>query len=234
VATIIDDRLLQVHRHPERGSRDRGLIEEILDSGVLCHLGVVHDDRPVVIPTLYARDGDRIILHGSAAARSLRAASDGLPVCVTVTLLDGLVLAPTAFNHSANYRSVVVHGTATLVTDEAEKLRAVEVLTEHLTPGRWAQLPQTTTKELRATAVLTLPLDHAVAKVRAGGVGGDPAPEQPAWIGVVPIETTLGDPEPHPGLITDGAPPAWAGGRGVPHAVDHVAANGAPPADVPG
>jgi uncharacterized protein len=219
VTTTIDDQLLQVHRHPERGSRDHGLIKDILDDGLLCHLGIVHEGRPVVLPTLYARDGDRIILHGSAAARSLRAAGQGLPVCVTVTLLDGLVLAPTAFDHSANYRSVVVHGTATVVADEAEKLRALEILTDHLAPGRRAQLPGTTSAELRATTVLTVPLEHAVAKVRAGSVGGDPAPEQPAWIGVVPVTTVLGDPEPHPGVVTDAAAPDWEGGRGAPHAV---------------
>ena len=214
----VHDELLLVHRHPERGSRDRQVIDEILDAGMVCHLGVVQEGRPVVLPTLYGRDGDHLILHGSAAARTLRAGAAGFPVCVTVTLLDGLVLAPTAFNHSANYRSVVIHGSATLVADEQEKLAALEVLTEHVAPGRWAQVPETTPSELRATSVLTLSLEHAVAKVRAGGTSADPDMRGDAWLGVIPMRTEFGAPEPHE-LQPEGAtPPVWAGAAGVPAA----------------
>jgi len=215
---IARDERLQVHRHPERGSRDPQLIEGILDAGVICHLGVVQDGHPVVLPTLYARDGDRLVLHGSAAARTLRAGAAGVPMCATVTLLDGFVLAPTAFDHSANYRSVVVHGVATPVTDEDEKLAALEVLTEHVAPGRWAQVPATTSEELRATAVLTLPLDQAVAKVRTGGTGSDPDPDASLWVGVVPVSTAIAAPEPHADLAAGIVPPAWSGAPGVPAA----------------
>lgn len=216
--TSVRDELLEVHRHPERGTRDREVIDEILDAGMLCHLGVVQDGRPVVLPTLYARDGDHVILHGSAAARSLRAGAAGLPVCVAVTLLDGVVLAPTAFNHSANYRSVVIHGSATLVVDEQEKLTALEVLTEHVAPGRWGQVPATTPSELRATTVLTLPLEHAVAKVRAGGTGAEPDALGDAWLGVIPMRTEFGAPEPHTVQPEEAMPPVWAGADGVPAA----------------
>ena len=216
--SIVSEELLRVHRHPERGTRDRDVITEILDAGMVCHLGVVQDDRPVVLPTLYGRDGDHLVLHGSAAARTMRAGAAGLPVCVTVTLLDGVVLAPTAFNHSANYRSVVVHGTATQVTNEEAKLAALEVLTEHVAPGRWAQVPETTAAELRATTVLTLPLDNAVAKVRAGGPGAAPESPDGAWVGVIPMRTELGEPEPHEAQTSGATPPVWLGGRGVPAA----------------
>lgn len=210
----VPDSFLDVHRKPDRGSRDPQLIRDILDAGIVCHLGVVQEGRPMVLPTLYGRWDDRLILHGSVAARSLRAAASGVPVCATVTVLDGLVLAATAFNHSANYRSVVVHGTATLVADHAEKLAAVEVLTEHVTPGRWAQLPATTTQELQATAVLTLPLDQAVAKVRSGGTTV-PVDHAGPWVGVVPLHTAVGAIEPHP--TAEGAtPPVWQGAVGVP------------------
>jgi uncharacterized protein len=219
---VTDDVLrdeLQVHRHPERGTRDRQVIDAILDEAFVCHLGVVRDGRPVVLPTLYARDGDQVVLHGSAAARTLRAAGAGEPVCVTVTLVDGLVLAPTAFDHSANYRSVVVHGTATALTDDTDKLAALQVLTEHVAPGQWARLPDTTRQELQATTVLTLPLEYAVAKVRSGGTSATPEDLGDAWVGVIPVRTELGDPQPHPAVADAVAPPAWTGGWGAPAAV---------------
>ena len=222
--SIVREELLQVHRHPERGTRDRDVILDILDAGLVCHLGVVQDDRPVVLPTLYGRDGDHLILHGSAAARTMRAGAEGLPVCVTVTLLDGVVLAPRAFNHSANYRSVVVHGTASLVADEDAKLAALEVLTDHVAPGRWAQVPETTASELRATTVLTVPLDNAVAKVREGGPGSGPESPEGAWVGVIPMRTELGEPDPHEDQTPQVAPPVWTGGPGVPVAPREVTA----------
>lgn len=217
MSTSVTEDLLQVHRLPERGSRDRAVIDAILDAGLLCHLGTIRDGRPVVLPTLYGRDGDRLILHGSAAARSLRAGAAGLPVCATVTLVDGLVLARSGFHHSANYRSVVVHGEAQLVTEPAAKLAGLEVLTEHVAPGRWAQLRLPSDAELNATTVLSLPLDHAVAKVRDGGVKDDVADlDAPVWAGVVPVSTHLGEPQPEPGLAPDLIPPSWHGRNGGP------------------
>ncbi len=220
MSTSVTEELLQVHRLPDRGSRDRAVIDAILDAGMLCHLGTIRDGRPVVLPTLYGRDGDRLIVHGSAAARSLRAGAAGLPVCVTVTLIDGLVLARSGFHHSANYRSVVVHGEAQLLTDPAAKAAALEVLTEHVAPGRWAQLRPPTDGELKATTVLSVPLDHAVAKVRDGGVHDDATDlGAPVWAGVVPLSTHLGEPQPDPHLAPDLTPPTWwdrAGGPARP------------------
>jgi uncharacterized protein len=193
--------LTRVRRAPERGSEDRDRVDAILDAGFVCHLGYLVGDRPVVVPTLYGRDGDHLVLHGSAASRAMRAGAAGLPVCLTVTLVDGLVLARSAFHHSANYRSVVVHGEARPVEDPDDKVAALRVLTEHVTPGRWAEVRWPTPAELRATTVLTLPLDAAVAKVRDGGVQDDPADlGLPVWAGVVPIDTVLGAPEPDAGL----------------------------------
>ncbi len=216
MSTPVPPSLLEVHRHPERGDRDPARIADILDAGLLCHLGIVLEGRPVVLPTLYGRDGDHLILHGSAAARSLRGAQEGLPVCVTVTIVDGIVLAPTTFNHSANYRSVVVHGTATEVTEPAAKTAALEVLTEHVAPGRWAACPPPTPQELRATTVLTLPLSEAVSKVREGGTSAAPGTVPSAWLGVVPIVTVFGDPQPHEATPAELSAPTWRGDLGAP------------------
>jgi uncharacterized protein len=216
--------LTRVRRAPERGSEDRHLVDAILDAGFVCHLGYLVGDRPVVVPTLYGRDGDHLVLHGSAASRAMRAGAAGLPVCVTVTLVDGLVLARSAFHHSANYRSVVVHGEAQAVEDPDDKVAALRVLTEHVAPGRWAEVRWPTASELRATTVLTVPLDAAVAKVREGGVNDDPADVGLAvWAGVVPIDTVLGAPEPDPALdpTLTARPPALAADgrrRGAPAA----------------
>ncbi len=213
----VPDNLLRVHRHPERGTRERTVIDAILDAGFVCHLGVVLEGRPVVLPTLYGRDGDRLVLHGSSAARSLRTA--GMPVCVTVTLVDGLVLARSAFHHSANYRSVVIHGQAEAVHGDDDKRAALRVLTEHVAPGRWDRLRAPTEPELRATSVLTLSLAHATAKVRAAGLADDPDDlDAPVWAGVVPLRTHLDDPEPDPGSAAGLAPPRWTGASGVPAA----------------
>src|SRR5207244_3797363 len=140
----------------------------ILDEGLVCHLGFVHDGHPFVLPTTYARVDDALYLHGSAASRMLRGLRDGIPVCVTVTLLDGLVLARSAFHHSMNYRSVVILGVATEVTDGAERLQALEAIVEHVNPGRWAQVRPPNERELKATMVLRLPIAEASAKIRTG------------------------------------------------------------------
>lgn len=207
--------LVRVRRHPERGSDDPATIAAILDAGLVCHLGYLRQTpdgvRPVVVPTLYGRDGDQLVLHGSAASRAMRSGAAGLPVCATVTLLDGLVLARSAFHHSANYRSVVIHGNAEVVEDRDAKLHSLAVLTDHVAPGRWAAARQPTEAELRATTVLRLPLNHAVAKVRQGGVADDEADlGLPVWAGVVPVATVFGAVSADAGLDPALRPPTWA------------------------
>ena len=178
---------IRVRREPQRALYDRETIEAILDEGVLCHIGFEIEGQPYVIPTLHARVGDKLYVHGSAASRMLKHASSGAPVCVTVTLFDGLVLARSVFNHSVNYRSAVVFGTATLVEGD-EKRNALRALTEQLAPGRWDEARQPSEQELKATWILSLPLDEASAKVRAGGPEDEPEDlELPVWAGVVPV-----------------------------------------------
>ena len=178
---------LRVKREPQRGVYDRDAIAAILDEALYCHLGFEDGGQPYVIPTLHARVGDRLYVHGSAASRMLRTAAAGARVCVTVTLLDGLVLAKSVFNHSINYRSVVVLGTATLVEGD-EKLEALRAFTEHVAPGRWDEARQPTALELKATWILSLPLDEASAKVRTGGPEDEPEDRDlPVWAGVVPV-----------------------------------------------
>jgi len=182
---------LRVRRKPERGAYDRATIDAILDEALFCHLGFVVDGRPFVIPTLHARVGDRLFVHGSAASRMLRHAATGAPICVTATLLDGLVLAKSVFNHSLNYRSVVVLGAATPV-DESEKPEALRALVEHVAPGRWSEAREPTAKELKATSILSLPLTEASAKIRAGGPIDEPEDEDlPVWSGVVPVHLAV-------------------------------------------
>lgn len=203
--------LTQVRRAPERGTDDALVVRDILDAGLVAHLGYVVDGRPVVIPTMYGRDGDALVLHGSAASRAMRHGAAQLPVCVTVTLLDGLVLARSAMHQSANYRSVVVHGDATEVTDPDAKRQALRVLTDHVAPGRWEEIRQPDARELRATTVLRLPLTHAVAKVRGHGVVDDTADlDRPVWAGVVPLLTALGPPRSEPGAERFALPAAVA------------------------
>jgi uncharacterized protein len=211
VAIPVTRELTRVRRAPDRGTEDREVVDAILDAGLVCHLGYVVGGRPVVVPTLYGRDGDHLVLHGSAASRAMRTGAAGLPICATVTLVDGLVLARSAFHHSANYRSVVVHGDAEAVTDVDDKVAALRVLTEHVTPGRWAEVRWPTPAELRATTVLRLPLDAAVAKVRDGGANDDAADlDLPVWAGVVPLATVHGAPEPDPDLDPELIPSAPA------------------------
>ncbi|MEZ5291080.1 MAG: pyridoxamine 5'-phosphate oxidase family protein [Vicinamibacterales bacterium] len=183
-------------RKPTRGVFDRAVVYGILDDAFVCHVAFVAGGQPYAIPTAYARVGDVIYLHGSSASRMARALGGGLDICVTVTLVDGLVLARSGFNHSVNYRSVVVLGRARPVEDAAEKLAALAAITDHIVPGRWAGLRPPTEQELKATAVLALPVDEASAKIRTGPpLDGDES-AWPVWAGVVPLQTTYGPPEP--------------------------------------
>jgi len=197
---------------PERGVYDRAAIDAILDAALVCHLGFVQDGQPFVIPTLHARIGNELYVHGSSASRALRAAGGGIPACATVTLLDGIVLARSVFEHSMNYRSVVVLGTARPIGDTAEKLAALEAFTEKLLPGRWHDARQPTPRELKATGVLALPLDEASAKVREGGPkdGDTPDAELDVWAGVIPLRVEALAPEPVDGLRPGIPVPRWA------------------------
>ena len=181
------DKRIRIIREPQRGRYDRETIDAIIDEALLCHLGFEVDGQPYVIPTLHARVGDMVYVHGSAASRMLRELAGGVRVCLTVTLFDGLVLARSVFNHSVNYRSVVLLGTARLVPDD-EKAEALRALTEQLAPGRWEEARQPTSKELKATWILALPIEEASAKVRSGPPEDDPEDEHlPVWAGVVPV-----------------------------------------------
>ena len=178
----------RVIREANRAVYDRDAIYKILDEGFVCHVGFAVEGQPFVIPTMYARVGDSLYFHGSAASRMLRGASSGTPVCITVTLLDGLVLARSVFNHSMNYRSAVALGQATLVEDPVEKLAALEAFTQKLIPGRWNDARQPNQKELNATSILKLPLIEVSAKVRTGGVEDDAEDYAlQVWAGVIPL-----------------------------------------------
>lgn len=187
-----------IGRNPGRGTRDRAAAHAILDEGLVCHVGLVADHGPVVIPTTYARRGDELLLHGSPAASWLRSVGKGTPVCVTVTHLDGIVLARSAFHHSLNYRSVVVFGTATRIDDAVEKATALDAIVDHVVPGRRAEVRPVRDDEVAATLVLRLPLDEASVKIRSGGPIDDDddlaTPE--VWAGVLPILSRVGSPEP--------------------------------------
>jgi uncharacterized protein len=185
----------QVKRLPKRGKYERETVFAILDEGFVCHVGFTVDGQPYVIPTNYGRSGDTLYLHGSAASRMLRTLSEGVPVSVTVTHVDGLVLARSAFHHSVNYRSVVILGTARPVTDPAEKMEALRVFTEHVMKGRWDDVRQPTEQELKATSVLALPLEEVSAKVRTGGpIDDEEDYALPVWAGVLPLETVAKEP----------------------------------------
>jgi uncharacterized protein len=187
-----------LRRHRERGQADRAALYEVLDAGLICHLGVVADGTPVVLPTAYGRDGDTLYLHGSSANGAFWAA-DGQRICATVTHMDGLVAARSVFSHSMNYRSAVIFGTAAIVKDEDERWQALRLITDHLIPGRWAAARQPTTKEMAATAVLSVPLTEASVKVRTGMPADEPEDYDLAvWAGVLPISMTFGSPEPDP------------------------------------
>ena len=183
----------RVVREPQRAVYDRDTVNAILDEAFLCHVGFTVDNQPYVIPTSYGRKDDTLYIHGSAASRMLRNLDQGVPVCVTVTLLDGLVLARSVFNHSMNYRSVVILGTATIVDDPAEKLAALRALSEHIIPNRWGDSRQPNEKELKATSVLRLSITEFSAKVRTGAPVDDEEDYSfPTWAGVLPLETNVG------------------------------------------
>lgn len=199
-----------VRRHPERGAADRAVIDAILDEAMVCHVGIVADDgRPVVIPMLHARDGDVLLLHGSPASRLIRTLKAGADVCVTVTLVDGIVLARSIFNHSLNYRSVVMFGTAEEVTDPVAKEAAFRAFTERLLPGRWDEARPPDERETRATAIVAIPIDRATAKVRTGPPEDDEADLRlDVWAGVVPYRPAAGAPQPDPDCAHLPIPPS--------------------------
>jgi len=193
-----------ITRIRERARTDRTELYAVLDTGLVCHFGVVRDGAPVVIPTGYGRIGDTLYLHASTGAGYARGI-DGTPVCVTVTHLDGIVYARSAFHHSMNYRSAVVHGTARLVTDPDERTAGLRAIVEHLSPGSWEHSRQPTRRELAATAVFALPLTEASVKVRAEAPSDDEADlgDLDRWAGVLPVRTEFGTPEPCPTVPTE-------------------------------
>ncbi|MEU5778421.1 pyridoxamine 5'-phosphate oxidase family protein [Streptomyces venezuelae] len=199
----------------EQGSLDRADLEAVLDAGFVCHLGVVVDGHPMVVPTVYGRDAAHLYLHGSVASRSL-AADPGAPVCVTVTHIDGLVLARSVFEHGVSYRSAMIHGVPRVVTDPEEKLRGLRLLTEHATPGQWDYARRPSRKELAATTLLALSLAEASVKVAAGPPddGAGPDAELGIWAGNLPLTTTWGTPVPDPLLPTGITPPRHIAERG--------------------
>ncbi|MGH8901608.1 MAG: pyridoxamine 5'-phosphate oxidase family protein [Egibacteraceae bacterium] len=191
----------RVRRSPARAATDRSALYDVLDEGLVCHVGFVHDGHPVVIPTAHGRAGERLYLHGSTGSRMLRALADGTPVCVAVTLIDGLVLARSVFHHSMNYRSAVIFGVATALVDAEEKLAGLRAIVDHLAPSRWAEARLPSPKELARTIVVSLPLDEASVKVRTG----PPLDEEddyalPVWAGVIPLTLVPGPPEADPRL----------------------------------
>lgn len=207
----------RVVREPQRAVYDRETVYKILDEGFICHMGFVMDGQPYVIPTSYARKDDELFIHGSAASRMLRQAAGGIPACATVTLLDGIVLARSIFNHSMNYRSVVVLGKAVAIKDEdgdgnsEEKLRALFALSEHILPGRWDDSRQPNEKELKATTVIRLPIQEFSAKIRQGPPEDDPDDYGfPTWAGVIPLETVAGAPVDDARLVAGVTVPAYA------------------------
>lgn len=200
-----------VRRHAERGQYDRQVIDAILDEALVCHLGVVYDGRPHVIPTMYARHGDRIYVHGAMANRALSELRQGAEASLVVTLLDGLVMARSAFHHSMNYRSVVVLGRAVEVVDDAEKLAAMRALVEHVAAGRWAETREPNPVELKSTVILAMSLAEASAKVRTGPPIDDPADlASPFWAGVIPLALTPAAPQDAPDLNAPMPPPGYA------------------------
>jgi uncharacterized protein len=197
----------KVRRLPKRASYDKMRIHEILDKGFLCHVGFSVDAQPYVIPTLYARSGEQLYLHGSGVSRMLKELAQGVDVCVTVTLVDAYVLARSAFHHSMNYRSVVVLGRTRLVSGLEEQLEALRLITNHIVPGRWEEVREPNELEMRQTAVLALPLEEASAKVRVGPPADDEEDyARPVWAGIVPIRTTLGEPVADGRVLPDAQP----------------------------
>ena len=191
----------RVVRMPERGHYDRESVYGIIDEALLCHVGFAPEGQPFVIPTLHARLGDRLLLHGATTSRLLKHVQAGHPVCVSMTILDGLVLARSSFHHSVNYRSVVLFGQGALITDPDEKMAALAAFTDRMMPGRWEDAREPNRKEFKATAVVALPIDSASAKVRVGPPKDDAEDmDLPVWAGVVPIRQVVGELQPAPDL----------------------------------
>ena len=202
----------RVRRVPKRAVLERAAVEAILDEALVCHVGFVVDGQPYVMPTLHARVGDVLYLHGSTASRMVRTLAAGAPACVTVSLVDGLVLARSAFHHSVNYRAAVVLGAARLVEGEDERMAALEAFTDGLVPGRWAEVRWPTPQEMKGSAVLAIDLDEASAKVRTGGpIDDEEDYALPVWAGVVPIALGVGDPVPDERLAAGTPLPAHVG-----------------------
>jgi uncharacterized protein len=200
----------RVIREPHRGVYDRETVYQILDEGFICHVGFAVDGQPFVIPTGYGRSGDNLYIHGSAASRMLRRLNEGVPLCVTVTLLDGIVFARSIFNHSMNYRSAMVLGTAVLIEDRAGKLEALRTLSEHIAPGRWKDVRQPSEQELKATSVLRLPIEEFSGKVRQGPpIDDEEDLTFPTWAGVLPLSLQAGRPINDPELKPELALPEY-------------------------
>lgn len=191
----------KIKRVPKRGRYDRETLNQVLDAHYLCQVGFVHEGCPHVIPTLYARDGDRVLIHGSSKSRMLAVMKSETDICLSVTLVDGLVVARSVFHHSINYRSAVLYGQAVAIEEEAEKLRALEILTDHFLPGRWAEARLPSPTEMKATLVMALPISEGAAKVRTGPPGDDAADyDLDIWAGVIPTELRALRPVPDPAL----------------------------------
>ena len=218
----VNDRT-RLRRHAREGSHDRADLYAVLDAGFVCHLGLQTPDGPMVLPTSYGRDGDRLYLHGSVASRSLRSALDRVPMCVTVTHVDGVVVARSVFEHALNYRSAVIYGTPEVLTDPADKVAGMHAIAEQIAPGQWGYAREPSDEELAVTTVLVLPLDEASVKVRTGPPrdGDGPDADRPVWAGEIPLRTVRLEPRPDPTL---------RGGVPLP---DHLAgpggAGGVPP-----
>jgi len=223
----------KLKRLPKRGHFDRETVDSILDEGFICHVGFVLDGQPFVIPTGYARACDKLYIHGSQASRMLRNLASGLDVCVTVTLLDGLVLARSAFHHSMNYRSVLVFGRATIVDEPSEKMAGLLALSEHIIRGRWADVREPNDQEMKQTTVLCLPLEEASAKIRTGPPLDDEEDYAlPIWAGVVPLKLVAGEPVKDPLLTAEVPIPDYAANykrpyRSLPERLDQDTADGA-------
>ena len=214
LATGIPKRL-RVRRHPERGHYDRQTVDAILDAGLVCHVAIVRDGEPLVLPTLYVRHQEALYLHGAVAATLLRAPAGGTPVAIAVTLLDGIVFARSVYNHSLNYRSVVILGRASVVSDPEEKLTALRALADRVQPQRWGDAREPNPRELQATRVLRVPIDEASAKIRTGPPSDDPEDmSRPVWAGVLPIRLVAGAPIPDPVLSPEIPLPPYLQRRG--------------------
>jgi nitroimidazol reductase NimA-like FMN-containing flavoprotein (pyridoxamine 5'-phosphate oxidase superfamily) len=207
----------RLRRLPKRGSFDRQVVNAIIDGALFCHIGFVHNGAPFVIPTLHVRIGDNLYVHGSAASRMLRSAAEGIPLCVTVTHMDGLILARSAFHHSINYRSAVILGAGVEVTGDEEKTRVLHALVEHVFPQRWNDARPPYPKELAATSVLSLPITEASAKVRTGFAADDEEDyAMPIWAGVIPVKMTIGAPVPDQRVIPGVAIPTYVANYRLP------------------